>query len=218
MTHRIDQYLEGAVERIALTPEERAQVDSLERAIDDTRAFVDARPAPDLTAAVMRRIEQIGPHPARARRTYLARLGASLWTAREVSFQIRPAYGLLAAAVIVAVMVFPPSARAPRTDVPSVVQTSTAPRLFVQFRLQVADASTVQLAGSFSNWQPQHELHQSSPGVWTVTLPLPLGVHDYAFVVDGQRWVSDPYAQAVDDGFGGTNSRIALLPPDEPHS
>ena len=218
MTHRIDQYLDGALDRLALTPEERAQVDSLESAIDDARAFVDARPAPDLTAAVMRSVEQIGPHSPESHRTPLARFFASLWAAREVSFQFRPAYGLLGGAVVVAFLVFLPTVRAPRVDAPAVAQAPSAPQLFVQFRLQAADASTVRLAGSFSNWQPQYELHQSSPGIWTVTLPLPLGVHDYAFVVDGRRWVPDPYAPAVDDGFGGTNSRIALLPPDEPHS
>jgi hypothetical protein len=36
-------------------------------------------------------------------------------------------------------------------------------------------------------------------------------VHDYAFIIDGQRWVTDPYAAAVQDGFGGSNSRITLV-------
>jgi hypothetical protein len=36
------------------------------------------------------------------------------------------------------------------------------------------------------------------------------------FVVDGQRWIADPYASQVDDGFGGVNSRISLVPPDAP--
>jgi hypothetical protein len=39
-------------------------------------------------------------------------------------------------------------------------------------------------------------------------------VHDYAFIVDGERWIADPMAPAVADGFGGLNSRIAVLPPD----
>ena len=50
----------------------------------------------------------------------------------------------------------------------------------------------------------------------TITVPLTQGVHDYAFVVDGQQWVPDPYAPQINDGFGGTNSRLALLPPDAP--
>ncbi len=50
--------------------------------------------------------------------------------------------------------------------------------------------------------------------MWSVTVPLEPGVHDYAFVVDGEQWRPDPLAPSVDDGFGGTNSRLALLPPD----
>ena len=88
-----------------------------------------------------------------------------------------------------------------------------APRLFVQFRLET-DAMNVQLAGSFTNWEPAYQLHQMSPGVWTIAVPLPQGVHDYAFIVDGQRWVADPYAPRINDGFGGTNSRLTLLLPD----
>ena len=78
------------------------------------------------------------------------------------------------------------------------------------------DAMDVRLAGSFTNWQPRYALHQASPGIWTITLPLSAGVHDYVFVVDGQRWIADPYAPHVDDGFGGVNSRISLVPPDAP--
>jgi 1,4-alpha-glucan branching enzyme len=85
----------------------------------------------------------------------------------------------------------------------------------VQFHLETA-AMRVQLAGSFTNWEPRYELRQSAPGIWTITVPLTEGVHDYAFVVDGQQWVPDPHAPQIGDGFGGTNSRLALLHPDTP--
>jgi 1,4-alpha-glucan branching enzyme len=87
--------------------------------------------------------------------------------------------------------------------------------VFVQFRLD-ASASRVQLAGSFTNWEPRYDLRQSAPGIWTITVPLTQGVHDYAFVVDGQRWIPDPYAPQIGDGFGGTNSRLALMSPPTP--
>ena len=217
MTDRIDRYLGGALEWTALTPEERAEADSVERAIHETRAFVDARPAPDLAAGVMRQIEQLGLRPAKRPHSALARLAGTLWTARHVSFQFRPAYGLLAAAAVVALAVFLPYGWRSSVDSASAVSATVAPTLFVQFRLQVPDASNVRLAGSFTNWQPQYELHQTAPGIWTITLPLPPGVHDYAFIVDGEQWVADPYAPAVKDGFGGTNSRLALVPPEDAH-
>jgi hypothetical protein len=46
--------------------------------------------------------------------------------------------------------------------------------------------------------------------VWTATITLPAGQHQYAFVVDGQQWVPDPAAPAVDDGFGRRNSVLTL--------
>jgi hypothetical protein len=211
MTHRIDDYLDGALDRIALTPEERAQADLLEQAIVEARSFVNATPAPDLRASVMRAVHQVDVRPV-PRPSIVTRLADAVWSTREISFRFRPAYAI-AIAVAMVLLAGVVSSRPQRS-----AGVAGQPTLLVQFRLQATEASTVQLAGSFTNWQPQYELHQTAPGIWTITLPLPLGVHDYSFVVDGQRWVADPYAQSVDDGFGGTNSRIAILPPDQPHS
>lgn len=218
MTHRIDDYLDGALDRIALTPDERAEADAIEHAIEQTRAFVDARPAPDLIDGVMRRVHQLEPTQRPHRPSAIVGWLSALWQSREISLQFRPVYGIVAAAAAVMLATTIPSGLLQQRNAPGAMSTENAPKLLVQFRLQAADASNVKLAGSFTQWQPQYELHQSSPGIWTITLPLPLGVHDYAFVVDGQRWVADPYAQAVDDGFGGTNSRIAILPPDQSRS
>lgn len=217
MTHRIDDYLDGALDRIALTPDERADADALERAIEQTRAFIDGRPVPDLIGGVMSRVHQLEPAQRPHRPSAIVRLMSTLWTSREVTFLFRPAYGVVAVAVAVLLAIMIPSAQPERSGTRAALSIE-APKLLVQFRLQAADASNVKLAGSFTQWQPQYELHQSAPGIWTITLPLSEGVHDYAFVVDGQRWVADPYAQAVDDGFGGTNSRIAILPPDQSRS
>ena len=214
MNDRIEQYLEGALERTALTTDERTEADAVERVIHETRDFVNARPAPDLSAGVMRQIEHVVADPVQKSSSVLARLAATLWTARQVSFQFRPAYGLLAAAAVIALMIPPPSAWRQAASV-STASVNVEPRLFVQFRLQASDASNVRLAGSFTNWQPQYELGRTGPGMWAITVPLVPGVHDYAFVVDGEHWMADPYAQAVDDGFGGTNSRIALVAPED---
>jgi hypothetical protein len=216
MTDRIDRYLAGTLGDTTLTPEERRQADAIERVVRETRAFVDRQPAPDLTRAVMHRIAHGERAAAHRLRGVLGRLAASVWTPRDVSFQVRPVYGLVAVGVVVAVAIVAPDRQA-STDAAPTAPASPAPTLFVQFRLE-AEASSVRLAGSFTDWQPTHVLHESAPGHWTITLPLPAGVHDYAFVVDGQQWVPDPYAPAVDDGFGGANSRMALLPPETPRS
>lgn len=218
MTDRIDRYLDGEVERAALTSIERTEADIVERVIDETRAFLAARPAPDVTGGVLRQVGQIGCPAESRRRNVLDRLVESLWTARQVSFRFRPAYGVLAIAAIGVLAVFLPYSQRSPVDTAPLAAATTEPRLFVTFRLEATEATDVRLAGSFTNWQPDYELHETAPGIWTITLPLSLGVHDYAFVVDGQHWVPDPYAPHVDDGFGGTNSRIALLPPDAPRS
>jgi hypothetical protein len=173
------------------------------RIIDEARAFVTSRPAPDLTGDVMRRISEIRVAPARL--SVWQQLSTILWAPREIS--LRPAYVVGAAALLLLVTVaFPLRSAASRTN----------PQLFVQFRLDAPDATDVRLAGSFTNWEPRYELHEVAPGNWTITLPLSAGVHDYVFVVNGQRWIPDPYASRIDDGFGGVNSRISLVIPDAP--
>jgi len=82
----------------------------------------------------------------------------------------------------------------------------------VRFVLAAPDAHEVSLAGTFNRWDSHATpLVRSGPtGVWTATLALPAGQHQYAFVVDGVRWVPDPGAPAVDDGFGRRNSVLTL--------
>jgi len=84
----------------------------------------------------------------------------------------------------------------------------------VQFRFTAPAAHMVSLAGDFSNWSPSYTLTRSEPGVWTIVVPLKPGVHDYSFVVDGDKWTPDPSAPPTADGFGGVNSRIAVLSSD----
>jgi hypothetical protein len=188
-----------------------AVTDPLEQLIQETRAFVDARPEPDVVSAVMRQIEQLEPiSPARSS-SWIAKIGRSLWTPRQVVFELRPAYGLVAAAAVLMLAVVVPRDWSADLRSGTVATSDPAQQVYVQFRLQTANASDVRLAGSFTHWQPAYQLHQTVPGVWTVTLPLAPGVHDYAFIVDGRRWVTDPYAPSIQDGFGGTNSRITLV-------
>ncbi|HEY1306329.1 MAG TPA: glycogen-binding domain-containing protein [Vicinamibacterales bacterium] len=207
MTDRIDQYMEGSLDRDGLDPSERVDADAVSRAVSGTRAFIEARPAPDVTAAVMQRVSRISDSAPVRRPGVLAAVMQFFWLPRQIS--IRPAYAVAAAGALLALLV----ALASQTT--TLRTTEAAPRLFVQFRLET-DAMNVQLAGSFTDWEPAYQLQQMSPGVWTIAVPLPQGVHDYAFIVDGQRWVADPYALRINDGFGGTNSRLTLLLPDTP--
>ena len=186
--------------------------DNIDHVIHETRAFLAERPAPDLRKAVMSLIENVEPFAPPQRPALVERLAQLLWSPREVS--IRPAFAFAAAAAVVAVLVVPYMRPVP-SNAPQVASEAADPHVFVQFHLETA-AMRVQLAGSFTDWQPRYELRESAPGVWTITVPLTQGVHDYAFVVDGRQWVPDPHAPQIGDGFGGTNSRLALLHTDTP--
>ena len=190
----------------------RTMNDEIDRAANETRTFLDARPSPDVRSAVMSRIEGLEPLASPRRFGMLARIASLLWAPREIS--IRPAFALAGAgAVLILGLVSYQGEAPPITE--QVASGGAPPHMFVQFRLEAA-ASRVQLAGSFTNWEPRYELLQYAPGIWTITVPLTQGVHDYAFVVDGREWVPDPYAPQIGDGFGGTNSRLTLLSPDTP--
>src|SRR6266545_3393039 len=86
----------------------------------------------------------------------------------------------------------------------------TASLVTVRFVLVAPEARQVSLAGTFNQWNPQATPLIRAGNVWTATLTLPAGQHQYAFVVDGARWVPDPGAPAVDDGFGRRNSVLTL--------
>jgi len=86
--------------------------------------------------------------------------------------------------------------------------------VLVRFQLAAPAAHDVTLAGSFNGWSPGIPLRRGVvPGLWVVTLPLPVGEHQYLFQVDGNKWIPDPGAHAqVDDGFGRTNSVLVVGP------
>ena len=63
-----------------------ADTDPLEQLIVDTRALVDARPAPDFVNAVMREVEHLEITRAATPRGWIARTGQQLWTPRLVTF------------------------------------------------------------------------------------------------------------------------------------
>ena len=84
--------------------------------------------------------------------------------------------------------------------------------VYVQFVLDAPGATSVAVAGDFSEWDDRHTLQDlDGDGVWTGRVPLVAGLHKYMFVIDGAEWVTDPNAQHyADDGFGNRNAVIAV--------
>ena len=237
MDTRTHEVLDGLRAVDTLTPSERADLAAAEAMIASTLAALPSPALPDLSVDVMRRIALSGrvygtPHGAApgvaaaaagmahgapatlqanahaaGAQTPFARLLGWLLAPRPVALMWRPAYafaGVVAVAGLVAIGAIAQGGSSARSS-----------QVFTQFTLNAPDAERVQLAGDFTNWKPEYTMRKSAPGVWTIVVPLEPGVHSYSFVVDEEQWIADPSAPSVDDGFGGTNSRLAVLSPDE---
>jgi len=85
----------------------------------------------------------------------------------------------------------------------------------VRFVFVDSGAASVALVGDFNDWtKGATELRQSgAPGVWAVSVPLSPGRHEYAFIVNGSRWVADPLAVKSSDDFGTESSVIRISSP-----
>ena len=79
----------------------------------------------------------------------------------------------------------------------------------VRFVLE-APAGAVTLVGDFNDWDPQAIPLERQDGAWSVTLRLAPGRYRYAFVVDGDHWLSDPSHPLAQDEFGTPTSVITV--------
>ena len=131
----------------------------------------------------------------------------------ELRLRVRPVVwaGALAVAAGVALLLL---ARAPGSTptVAPVALGGARDSVLVRFVLYAPGARHVAVAGTFNQWDRNAAplVRAGTAGVWTTTLALPVGQHQYAFLVDGERWVSDPAAPAINDGFGRRNSMVAV--------
>jgi hypothetical protein len=86
-------------------------------------------------------------------------------------------------------------------------------RATVAFELTAPEASSVALVGDFNDWNAGVTplKRAQANGRWEVTVPLAPGQYNYAFVVDGARWLPDPSApRASGDDFGKPNSVVTV--------
>lgn len=209
MNDRIHAWLDGELTFEALSPEERAEARRVEAALERAVAAADTR-SPGLAANVM---DSLPAGPPRRRSSLVSRL---MGTVRRPTL-LRPA-AIAAFSLLVGFGLGLWSATGTGGD-PADEATAVAAEpgvaapatVYVRFDVMVPDAEAVELAGSFSDWEPRYALTPSGEDHWTVTVPLAPGVHDYLFVVDGSRQVLDPAAPQIADGFGSYNNRIALL-------
>jgi hypothetical protein len=97
-----------------------------------------------------------------------------------------------------------PVVAAAPTPARSVGTVSDNAAVRVQFVLVAPDAKSVAVVGDFNDWNPSATPLESARGMWSSEEVVTAGRHDYAFVIDGMRWIADPSApRAPADELGG---------------
>jgi anti-sigma factor RsiW len=154
------------------------------------------------------------PHPAlMPQHAWWHRLLVPLLVPRVLQWNALQAAGAAACAVVLSVAMWSASRPAGTTGPENTPQPAASPVLVRLVMLQPG-ARSVQAAGDFNGWNPASTpLEPTTSGAWTVTLRLEPGRYEYMFVVDGERWVADPFAiEQTDDGFGARNAVLDVRP------
>jgi len=83
----------------------------------------------------------------------------------------------------------------------------------VVFALPAPGARIVALVGDFNGWDAEATpLHRAALGnVWIAEVRLARGLHTYAFVVDGERWIPDPGAPLAPENEFGTHTSVVIV-------
>lgn len=199
MNERMQRYLDGEIGLEALSPELRREAEAWRALLSDVEAAGAAGAPAGVESRVLRAVR------ARARRGAWSRLRD--WWLRPRPVRLRPVAGAAAvaaaavAAAVVALVVWPGDGE------------SAGEAMYVQFVLEAPDARSVAVAGDFSGWVPAVELEDpDGDGIWSGRARLAPGVHKYMFVIDGTRWVTDPFAERYsEDGFGHRNAVLAIM-------
>ena len=167
------------------------------------RSLPDLEPPPDLLRSVMGSLEPMRLN--RWQRVYL-------WARSPTQITLTPLRLVSAATAVVVLLALGlvwTSGHVGQRAVPH----HESKLLAVAFDVTLSDARTVAVIGTFNEWKPQgYEMKwDQDRQVWTATLWLPQGRHEYAFLIDGTRIVSDPGALfSQEDGFGNQNSVLIL--------
>ncbi len=187
-------------------------------------------PPGDVTAAVMERIQRAHPEPVASRNVSWLR-DAVHWLLTPRPWHVPPAaplgavFGVMLLVVVLGLGA-PERMQVDRvtfvgSDDPAQVPVSSLAledveggRTLVVFTVRAEDARDVALIGSFNNWRDQGfamRPAENQHGLWTIAVPLEQGRYEYAFLLNGERFMDDPQALLFkDDGFGNRNSVIIV--------
>jgi len=213
MNDRIHRALDAELDHRELSQTESLELERTRSLLDGVLNAIPSGRSISMRYAVLDRIESAERERNDTSGRETSGVLSWLLRTRNVSFAVRPAYAIGLAAILAVVI----GVGTLRNDARTAAIVSPS-EVLVHFRLEAPQATSVALAGDFTNWNPAYAMKRSEPGVWTIVVPLTPGVHDYSFIVDGEKWVPDPAAPARADGFGGMNSRIAVIASDSRRS
>jgi hypothetical protein len=140
------------------------------------------------------------------------------WLRGERTVHLRPLRALALAAGIMAIVGVSGLAIGLRISGRSAVAAQSAATLapdtvqVVRFVFVDSGAKSVELVGDFNEWAKGSTVLRRSgaSGVWAATVSLSPGRHEYAFIINGSRWVADPLALKSSDEFGTESSVIRV--------
>ncbi len=162
------------------------------------------RPGPGFEARVMELIRSESRKYPAARRP---------WWRRPLVVRLSPLGGLALAAGFAGLVVLGTLVATGRFHRdPAALAAAPRTEQLVRFAVRAPGANQVALVGTFNGWEKDATLlsAMTADGVWTISLRLPPGRHEYAFIVDGKRWVIDPLAATISDDFGTETSVIRV--------
>jgi len=80
----------------------------------------------------------------------------------------------------------------------------------VLFVVAYPEAQSVTVVGDFNNWTDT-PLQRTKDGLWVLKLNLPPGRYEYAFKIDGKKWVPDPRADEYVKTYGGQYNSVIYV-------
>lgn len=217
-----DDEVQSALHLIADDPEARSLLQFELQMTQDLAASRAPQPAPDFAERTVEQLDETEVStPSLARRFH------EWWEAVSrplITIPVRPAHTLatLALALAVGWLIWPSGSTPGSPDLapgssasvqPAATGTSQGSTVLTRFVYTNDTADSVAVAGDFSDWEPialsPHTVNGET--VWTGLVPVPRGEHEYQFVINGERWVTDPLAPVKqDDGFGAKNAVLKL--------
>lgn len=87
----------------------------------------------------------------------------------------------------------------------------SAAMIFHRFVIYAPEVQRVEIAGTFSNWDPIPMKPSGNHGYWELMMPIEAGEYRYSILLDRTRRIADPTVpfQEMDD-FGSANSILRI--------